>query len=71
MAGPLPKERDVLISNYANLTSTVRDVDHLLPYFVAARIINNDDTEEIGAVHRTSERVAKLLKYISGIGHSG
>ena len=68
MAGPLPKERDVLIFNYANLTSTVRDVDHLLPYFVAAKIINNDDTEEIGAVHRTSERVAKLLKYISGIG---
>ena len=66
MASPLPKERDVLISNYANLTSTVRDVDRLLPHFVAARIINDDDIEEIGAVSRTSERVAKLLKYISG-----
>lgn len=66
MAGPLPKERDILIKNYAKLTSTVRDIDNLLPHFVAARIINQDDMDEIKAVPRTSERVAKLLKFISG-----
>ena len=66
MASPLPKEREVLIKHYAKLTSTVRDIDNLLPHFVAARIINQDDTDEIKAVARTSERVAKLLKYISG-----
>ena len=67
MASPLPKEREILIKHYAKLTSTVRDIDNLLPHFVAARIINQDDTDEIKAVARTSERVAKLLKYISGI----
>lgn len=66
MASPLPKEREVLIKHYAKLTSTVRDIDNLLPHFVAARIINQDDTDEIKAVPRTSERVAKLLKFISG-----
>ena len=66
MASPLPKEREVLIKHYAKLTSTVRDVDNLLPHFVTARIINSDDMDEIKAVPRTSERVAKLLKFISG-----
>ena len=67
MASPLPKERDVFIKHYAKLSSTVRDVDNLLPHFVSARIINHDDVEEIKAIPRTSDRVAKLLKYISGI----
>ena len=66
MASPLPKEREVLIKHYAKLTSTLRDVDNLLPHFVTARIINSDDMDEIKAVPRTSERVAKLLKFISG-----
>ena len=66
MASPLPKEREVLIKHYAKLTSTMRDVDTLLPHFVAARIINSDDMDEIKAVPRTSERVTKLLKFISG-----
>ena len=67
MASPLPKERGILIKHYAKLTSTVRDVDNLLPHFVTARIINSDDMDEIKAVPRTSEKVAKLLKFISGI----
>ena len=66
MASPLPKEREILIKHYAKLTSTVRDIDNLLPHFVAARIINQDDTYEIKVIGRTSERVAKLLKFISG-----
>ena len=67
MASPLPKERGILIKHYAKLTSTVRDADNLLPHFVTARIINSDDMDEIKAVPRTSEKVAKLLKFISGI----
>ena len=66
MASPLPKEREVLIKHYAKLTSTVKDVDNLLPHFVTAKIINSDDVDEIKAIARTSERVGKLLKFISG-----
>lgn len=70
MASSLPNERGILIKHYAKLTSTVRDIDNLLPHFVAARIINSDDMDEIKAVPRTSDRVAKVLKFISGIKNS-
>jgi len=67
MAGPFSKERDVLFSNYVKLTN-VRDVDYLLPYFVAAGIIHIDELMEIKAVPTTSQRVTMLLDNLSGIG---
>ena len=59
-------EREVLRDHYASLTTTVRDIDNLLPHFVTAGIINDDDMDEIKAITRASDKVIKLLKFISG-----
>ena len=67
MAGSQSKERDVFIDNYSKLTSTVMDIDSLLPHFVTAKIINVEDMAVIQAPVRNSEKVQKLLNFIAGI----
>ena len=52
--------------NYAKLCDTMTDVNGLLKYFVAEKIITLDQEDEIKTTVINSERVSKLLLIISG-----
>ncbi|XP_065894803.1 uncharacterized protein [Dysidea avara] len=52
--------------NYANLCSTVMEIDSLLKYFVTENVINIFDEEDIRMSVNTSAKVKKLLLHISG-----
>ena len=59
-------ELSVLQENYAKLCSTMTDIENLLKYFVAERIINIDEDEVIKSCVTKAEKVKKLLLNISG-----
>ena len=56
------KEKDVFTQHYC----TIKDVCSLLPHFVTAKIIGEDDRKEINTLRTSSEKVQKLLTHISG-----
>ena len=60
------KEKEIFRDHYSKLCNTVVDIDNLLPHFVQENIIQVDDLDEIKAKPRTTDKVVKLLQYISG-----
>ena len=65
-SGPKFNELRIFTEKYANLRSTMTDINGLLKYFVAEKIITLEQEEEIKAPVTNSERVFKLLLIISG-----
>ena len=61
-----PKECNIFQNYYPKLCNTLVDIDNLLPYFVQENIIQVDDLEAIKAKTRTTDKVEKLLQFISG-----
>ena len=61
-----PNELTIFKENYASLCNTITDINELLKYFVAEKIITMNQQEEITACITRSERVSKLLLNISG-----
>ena len=61
-----PKEKAIFTNHYAQLTSTLVNIDSLLPHFVTSGIIKDGDQDYIKAGSMNSERVSRLLNYISG-----
>ena len=61
-----PPECSVFQNYYPKLCNTMVDIDNLLPHFVQENIIQVDDLEEIKAKPRTTDKVEKLLQFISG-----
>ena len=59
-------ELTVFKESYALLCNTITDINKLLKYFVAEKIITTDEEEEIKTYTIKSERVSKLLLNISG-----
>ena len=59
-------DRKVFKSNYDKFCNTITDVENLLKYFIAENIITTDDQSEIFATPRPSQKVALLMKHISG-----
>ena len=66
MADTEPTEKQIFRDHYSKLCNTMVDIDNLLPHFVQENIIQVDDLEEIKAKPRTTDKVEKLLQYISG-----
>ena len=66
MADTQRKEKEIFKDHFPNLCNTMVDIDNLLPHFVQENIIQVDDLEEIKAKPRTTDKVEKLLQYISG-----
>jgi len=67
MVSAPPKEYHVLTSYNAKLVKTVKtDINNLLPYLVAANVIQDGDEEYIRSIPRSSDRVSELLRHISG-----
>jgi len=64
MADTQPKQ--IFRDHFSKLCNTMVDIDNLLPHFVQENIIQVDDLEEIKAKPRTTDKVEKLLQYISG-----
>ena len=56
----------VFKENYASLCKTITDINELLKYFVAEKIININQEEDIKACSVKSERVSKLLLIVAG-----
>ena len=59
-------ENEILIANYSNLTTTITEVDKLLPEFVQYGVILPEEEEVISAEKTSSLKVKKLLKHILG-----
>jgi len=67
------EEKEIFTQYYAKLCSTLTDVQHLLPHFVAESIIKLQDEEYINSLSLSSQKVKSLLKHISGplnVGHT-
>ncbi|XP_065918725.1 NACHT, LRR and PYD domains-containing protein 14-like [Dysidea avara] len=60
------EEFTILQENYAVLCNTMTDIDDLLKYFVAEKIITLNEEEEIKSSATKSDKVRKLLLNISG-----
>ena len=65
-AGDANMISEIFQKNYADLCSTMIDIDNLLKYFVTENIITISDEEYIKMSVSTSEKVRKLLLHISG-----
>ena len=50
-------------SHYSKLCNTLTD---LLPHFVQEKIITTNDLEEINAIVPSTEKLQKLMSYVSG-----
>ena len=59
-------ELELFTENYARLCTTMTDINGLLKYFVAEKIITLEQEETIKDSVTNSERVSKLLVIISG-----
>jgi len=64
-------DKEVFKSYYDKFCGTMTDVEDLLKYFVTENIISTDDQSEIFQTKRPSQKVALLLKHISGPLESG
>ena len=60
------KEKKVFLENFSNLCNTLTDIENLLKYFIEEEIIKSEDLDEIITKTKTSDRVQKVLKHISG-----
>ncbi|XP_065918394.1 NACHT, LRR and PYD domains-containing protein 12-like isoform X2 [Dysidea avara] len=65
------EEFTILQENYAVLCNTMTDIDDLLKYFVAEKIITLNEEEEIKSSATKSDKVQKLLLNISDLLKAG
>ena len=58
--------KDVFTNHYSALCTTLTDIDSLLPFFVAKKIITINDQTIIKGQTGTLNKVTALLPHISG-----